>query len=316
MPFCCLGLILLMLNRCGSNSAEGGSEFGNPSRQLTGTVVAGASSSLQKGVMKAAGSSSCPADTVIATDSQAQTTTDSISANCSFALTLTVGKAYSVSFTSGESPLGDSFVATLIVQNSSSSLSSTVFVISTGESDMDLGTITISDSEADPEVEPAAENDQDGDGTDDFDDTDDDGDGILDNNEEDCDLDGYDDDYDESDSCDFGGEDDSNESSGEIIAVSPENEEEFVSLDQAVDVLFDCEIDEASVTADSVRIESDSEVIACTYMFSESDSIVSCEHADQNFLPSTTYTATVDGVVCADGTEVTVQSWSWTTEEE
>ncbi len=313
ISFCGLGLMLLMLNRCGSNSAEGGSEFGNPSRLLKGTVVAGTSSSLQKGVMKAANSFSCPADTVIATGSLAQTTTASISADCSFSLPLTVATAYSVSFTLGESPSGDSFVATLIVRSSSSSLSSNVFVISTSASDMDLGTITIIDNEANPEIEPVSENDQDGDGINDFNDTDDDGDGILDNSEGDCDLDGYNDDYDQSDACDSGNGNDSNTS--EITEVSPQNGDDFVSLDSEIDALFDCEIDEASVTADSFLIESDSEVIACTYTFFESDSVVLCDHSDHDFLPSTVYTATVDGVVCADGSAVTAQSWSWTTEE-
>lgn len=301
----------LSLTSCGG--ASGGSEFGNPTRAVTGAV---ATTSLSENtplsflISNAMATETCPADAVIATDSQGEATTVTVEIDCSFSLDLTVNKAYAVSFV-----LNDEFVATLYVRNSSTGLKSSVFVLSDGETDIDLGDVIISDGEADPENDPAEQCDVDDDDIDDYDDTDDDGDGVLDDDEGDCDLDGYDDGYDEEDdTCDTG-EGDGDAVVGTILDVYPENEAEYIWLDEFVEVAFDCEINQDSVTAETFRVESDADAIACEFNFSESDSVVSCDHSDQGFLPATTYTATIDGVTCVDGTGVSVETWSWSTDE-
>lgn len=300
----------LSLTSCGG--ASGGSEFGNPTRAVTGTLTTTSlseNSFLSLFISNAIATETCPADTVIATDSQGESTTVTVETDCSFSLELTVNKAYAVSFV-----LNDEFVATLYVRNSSTGLKSSVFVLSDGETNVDLGDVIISDGEADPESDPAEQCDVDDDDVDDYDDTDDDGDGVLDDDEGDCDLDGYDDGYDEDDvTCDTG---DGDAVIGTILDVYPENEAEYIGLDEFVEVAFDCEVSQDSVTAETFRVESDTDVINCEFNFSESDTVVSCDHSDQEFLPTTTYTVTIDGAVCSDDTEIANESWSWATVEE
>jgi len=192
----------LALYACGgsSNSANGGSEFGNPSRGLIGTVTT--ASALTKSAI------TCPADSVIATDSLAATTEASIGSDCSFDMSLETGKAYILSFLEG-----GSFVATMIVNNGAVLGEGNVFFLSDGPSDVDLGDITFEGDAARPENEPAEQCDRDGDGDSDFDDDDDDDDGVNDEDESDCDDDEFEDDEDDEDSCD--GEDDSGDDESE-----------------------------------------------------------------------------------------------------
>jgi hypothetical protein len=267
----------ISLSSCGGG-AEGGSEFGNPTRAVIGTLVSDGTLASNNALSKIAGlfihsayaAQGCPADQVIATDSRAQTTAVEIADDCSFDLELSTDKAYSVSFTSG-----DTFVATLIVNNSPNTLRSTVFFVSEDAADLDLGVVTISDNEAIPENEPAEQNDQDEDDVDDYDDEDDDGDGVEDEGEEDCDLDDYEDDYDEDDPCE---EEDEDDSIAEILEVIPNHEEEYVALDEIVVVRFDCAVDESSVTDETFRVESDEDVIDCEFAFSDEDSVVECRY--------------------------------------
>ena len=303
--YCLFFASFLFLSACAEN--EGGSEFGNPSRPVMGTVVEDAGASLKKQT-----TGGCPADQVIATDSSAQTTLASIDeTECSFDMELVVDRSYVISFV-----LGDEFVATLIVRKNSSSLRSNVVFIAQAALAMNLGNITIIDNEAFPENEPYSQNDQDEDGTDDFDDEDDDGDGILDDEEEDCDLDGFLDEDDEDDlDCDED-EGDEEDIAEFIVEVSPFNEEEFVDLDEEISVLFSCEVDEESVTEETFVVQSDDDALSCEFEFSDSGEVVTCEHDDQDFLPDTIYTATVDGVTCEDGTGIEADSWSWTSDEE
>lgn len=307
---------LACLQVAACSSSPGGTEFGNPTREVEGTLTTASASQdtiTSFFIPHAMAAVACPADTAIATDSKGLTTTTSVASDCSFSLSLTVNKAYAVSFV-----LADEFVATLFVRNSATDLKSSVFVLSSGATAMDLGDVIISDGEADPESDPASQNDEDEDGIDDFDDSDDDGDGVTDDDEEDCDLDGYDDGYDEQDSaCDTDAdEDDDDDVTATILDVYPENEAEFIALDETVEVVFDCEIDTATVSPDSFSVAADDDTIACDYTFSESDTLVSCEHDGQDFLPATTYSTTIDGVSCSDGTEVEGESWSWTTDED
>lgn len=308
---------MLFLAHCGGG-AEGGSEFGNPSRLVVGTLSSDANSNLNRSLSKlesffirsAHAAHTCPADTVIATDSLARTTSASVEEDCSFALTLTTNKAYVFSFVSGSA-----FVATLIVTNSPDTLPSTAFFISLDEDKIDLGVVTIVDNDAVPENEPAEQNDQDEDGTNDFDDEDDDGDGTADDEESDCDLDDYEDDYDEDDPCDTE-EEEEDDSVGNVLEVIPNDGDEFVAFDEEIVVRFDCEVNPETVASDTFRVESDEDDIACGFSFSNSNNVVTCIHDDQHFLPSTIYTASIEGIFCADGTtEIAPEAWSWTTEE-
>lgn len=172
---------LIFITSCGG-SVAGGTEFGNPTRVVMGSFVA---------------AETCPADTAIATDSEAQTTTAAFAADCSFELNLAEDTAYTLSFYAGED-----FVATLQVEDAAGKERSPVFIVSDQDSPLDLGDITISDDDAIPENEPAEQNDQDDDGITDFDDKDDDADGTPDTSETDCDNDGFSDDDDAVDSCD------------------------------------------------------------------------------------------------------------------
>lgn len=309
-------LVPLGLASCGSS--PGGTEFGNPTREVEGTLTtAGLSQDIITSffIPNAMAAQACPADTTIATDSKGLTTMASVASDCSFALSLTVNKAYTVQFV-----LEDDFVATLFVQNSATGPKSSVFVLSSGDAAIDLGDVVITAGEADPENDPASQNDEDEDAIVDFDDSDDDGDGVDDvddADEEDCDLDGYDDSYDEEDSaCDTDAEDGDDVVIATILQVFPENEGEFIALNETIEVLFDCEIDTATVSPESFSVTADTDTITCEYTFSESDMLVGCEHGEQDFLPATTYSTTIDGVSCADGTEVESGSWSWTTDEE
>lgn len=306
-----LSLACLQLTAC--SSSPGGTEFGNPTREVEGTLATASASQnalTSFFIPSAMAAVACPADTAIATDSKGLTTRASVASDCSFSLSLTVNKAYALSFV-----LADEFVATLFVRNSATDLKSSVFVLSSGATTINLGNVIISDGEADPESDPASQNDEDGDGIDDFDDSDDDGDSVTDDDEEDCDLDGYDDGYDDDDAdCDTD-EDDDETATGTILDVYPENEAEFIALNETIEVLFDCDVDTTTVSQDSFSVEADDDTIACDYTFSESDTLVSCEHDGQDFLPATTYSTTIDGVSCTDGTEVESESWSWTTDE-
>lgn len=190
-------LILLLVITAGFVSCGGslgGVEAGNPpdaTRQVTGQV-ASASQSLSNRFLT---SSDCPVDGVVAVDTLAQTTSASFDGTCTFTLNLTVNKAYALNFY-----LDDSFVAAMIFNNGVNQPASSVTIISSGTSAIDLGLITLNGEEATPEYEPAEQNDQDEDGVSDYEDEDDDDDSIEDSGEDDCDSDGIPDDYDE-DSC-------------------------------------------------------------------------------------------------------------------
>ncbi|MBI4411387.1 MAG: Ig-like domain-containing protein [Deltaproteobacteria bacterium] len=303
----CLFVFLTLFSACGGSA--GGSEFGNPSRPVIGTVVDGGGGS----ALKKETGDSCPADTVIAVDSLGNTTTAEIDSVCDFEFDLTPGKAYVLSFTRG-----GVFVAFLVVQNSSATLESTIFYLADGEDPVHLGEILIADGKGRPANEPARQNDRDGNGRNDYDDDDDDGDGISDDDEEDCDLDGFldDDDEDQSDCGSDEEEDGDDETGGEgdILQVDPRNGENNVNLTEEIEVRFDCTIDSSTVTAVTFRVESGGDSISCE--FESSDSELSCEHEDDPFQAETTYTVTVNGVACESGNPVETKSWSFTTREE
>lgn len=302
-----LFLLIVFFLACGG--ATGGSEFGNPDRAITGTLVEGSSTLLK------VTTTSCPADTAEATDSLGAKSTASVESNCSFRLPLATGNGYMISFS-----LNDQFVALLTVDNGIATFNSSTVFLSIGDTDVDLGTITIVGGVATPSNQPSEQSDRDGDGIDDFDDSDDDNDGISDEDEEDCDLDGFIDDDDEDEAeCEDGssggggGSGGGSGSSAIILEVEPDNNQNFVSLNDEVEARFSCDIDPATVTASTFTVTSDSDSISCNFEVSNDE--VDCEHGDDDFQSNTNYTATINGVKCEDGTSITTQSWSWTTRD-
>lgn len=305
-------LFLLPIFGCGSN--QGGTEAGNPptipTRNVVGTVSSNSTSSLTK-----TASDDCAIDKVIATDSQAQTTQATLEDDCFFTLSLAANKAYSLGFVEG-----DEFVATMIFNNSSTSITSSTFIISEGEQDIDLGIITIDGSLAVPQNEPSTQNDQDEDGISDFDDEDDDGDGVEDDFEEDCDFDGYYDDYDDEDEECEGDEEEEESEDGEetpeVLEVYPNDGDTDIEIDEDIEVRFGCEVNEDSLTSETFIVESETgEQIECTFHTENSGSIVVCEH-EEDFQLLAEYTVTLENIECANEEVIATTSWSFTTSDE
>ncbi len=305
-------ILLSALPACGGSgsSATGGSEFGNPTRGLTGIVTSGAGGALTKAL-----TSSCPADSVIATNSTAETTSVAVNDDCSFDLSLETEMAYVLSFTQGSQ-----FVATLIVDNNTGLLNTQTIYLAPGDTTVDLGTIVISNGQATPEHQPAEQNDRDGDGINDFDDDDDDDDGISDVDETDCDLDGFEDDDDSDNStCGSGSGGGSSGGSGgasdtSIIQVSPSDGAEHVLLTEQISVRLNCPVDQSTVTNDTFNVSSETDTLLCDFNFSDSGQTIECRHDSQDFLSDTEYSVVIDGITCEDGTPIAARDWSWSTQ--
>ncbi|MBX7149524.1 Ig-like domain-containing protein [bacterium] len=279
--------LLFILNACGS---AGGVEAGNPpdlptTRNVIGTLTGpGASITATSRTI----GDDCGADTLIATNSLAETITASVGSDCSFSITLDIGKAYALALLKD-----DTFIASFIFNNTLSTISSITLIIADGTDDIDLGNITINGNRASCELE-------------------------IEQEDNDCDLDGYPDGFDDDESCDDnndegdGGSDDETDAS--ILEVSPRNGENEVSIDEEIEVRFACTLDEATVNNTTFSITDDLDnTISCT--FDIEDDQVSCEHAT-NFDLNTVYTVTLSGITCNDATEIPETSWSFTTETE
>lgn len=191
-----LFLVAFDVLSCGGTSDSlGGTEAGNPpsatTRNLTGQIVSGSGSVTSS----FATSGVCPADDIIATNSLTEQISSSVDSDCNFTLALPVNTAYSIYF-----ELNGSRVASMVFSNGAALPESYVFVLSDGDSNVDVGIVTINGVAAYPEVEPSTENDQDDDGVSDYDDNDDNDDGVNDDQEADCDEDGYLNSYDEDES--------------------------------------------------------------------------------------------------------------------
>ena len=211
-------------------------------------------------------------------------------------------------------------MASMIFNNNAESFPSAILIVSAGDSPIQFGRITFSGTIATAENEPATQNDQDGDGIDDFDDDDDDDNGIPDDLEEDCDLDGIVDTYDDDSDCE---EEDDSEASASIIEVTPRNDttldsgDDQVNLDEEVRLRANCEIDADSLNDQTFSVVSQNgNVILCQFDPFEAEREITCEHEDDLFLPDTIYTATVSGLVCASGDPIAAVSWSWRTTSE
>jgi len=299
---------LSVLVACGGSVGSSGSGGASTTtRDLTGSVDGSGGAALAK----AAAADSCVADTILATDSAANTTSAAIADDCSFTLSLEVDKSYVISFL-----LGDTFVATLLYDDGTGGVSGSAFPLLSGSSAIDLGTITFSGTIATPGTNPLSEIDTDGDGEVDSVDSDDDGDGIADSDEVDCDLDGFHDDEDDSSDCATTVD----SSVPHVVEAEPRNDPDGnhrVSTDEEVKARVSCVIDQSTVTADSFAIASEdgSDVIECSFEYSGEDSgdEIKCKHESQDFMDDTVYIATMDGVTCEDGTPITAASWTWKT---
>lgn len=280
---------------CGSSDIQGGSEFGN-ARFLVGSFS----------------ESTCPADTVIATNSLGTSFTAALTENCSFNLELPINTAYSLSFWSN-----GTLIANMQFINGINSLSSNTFVISASQDNMDLGIISLNGSLASPQKQPSSQNDQDQDGINDDEDDDDDNDGKSDDLEEDCDLDGFNDDLDENDDCDDSNDENEEEDSDSsdqaiILEVRPQNGSVGINLDQDIEVRFGCSLDTSTVNTENIVISDPSNnIIECQFEFENENTRLDCEHDD--FLTLTQYTVTIMNLKCEDETEILSSSWSFTT---
>lgn len=308
---------MLVLAACGGSTTGGGSG----TRTVTGFLAspaAGSTSFLKYAV------ADCAADTVIATDTAGNTVTAAVDDDCGFSLTLTIGASYAISFAKD-----GVFVAVLVFESGTGEFLSSTFTVSDGESGINLGTITITGNTGIPANNPLGQNDTDGDGQNDLDDLDDDNDGIDDDEEADCDLDGVDDDIDrDDDDCDDEAEDDDGAgNTGKVLEVKPRNDpqpdrgDDTVDLDKVVRVRIACALDETTVTDETfvVASEDGTDTIACVFDFNTdkggTHTKIRCEHDEQDFLPNTVYSATIDGILCEDGTPVESVTWSWRTED-
>lgn len=263
----------------------------------------------------------CLADTVLATDTEGTTVTETVSEDCAFEVSLTIGKSYVISFA-----LNGEFVATLVFDSGITGFASSSLSLADGENAIDLGVVTISGSTASSAKNPLEQNDRDDDGENDLEDEDDDNDDVDDELEEDCDLDGFLDDLDLDSECEEE-DDDEMENAGDTAMVlevkprndpHPENGDDRVDLDKEVRARISCEVDSSSVTAETFQVVAESgEAIACAYEFSgsgNSGNRIECNH-EEDFLADTIYQATLDGVMCEDGRMVEARTWQWLTEE-
>lgn len=328
-----IGLLSCTLAACGAASRIGASGDGTTSdatntsetRTVSGSLAGSSSANLATVGSKSASSSSstlsaCYADGVVATDADGNTVTSEVDNSCRFSLTLQVGTAYVISFTSAQS-----FVATLIFSDSAGTTST--LTPGSGSGEITLGAITLSGTVASAADNPAAQNDQDGDGIADAHDDDRNGNGTPDALEHDCST------ATESANDPYGRapipcrererehaqEDDEN--SARIFRVEPWNGRHHVALYKRVRAFVNCAIDHDSVTSATFRIVSeDGDDVPCAFRFLKKhlrgDRVlerITCRHFDDPFLLDTHYIATVDGLRCRDGREIPARSWRWVT---
>lgn len=301
---------IIAIIACGGSGTTTSADNNISTRTMVGTISSSEGNGSLSALMRNA-VEDCLADTVIATDTSGNATSEEVDDSCAFSLNLEVGKAYSISFV-----LGDQFVANLIFDSGVTGASSSSMSISSGEVSIDLGSVTISGNTAQPTNNPLEYLDQDQDGTSDLEDTDDDNDGIEDSLESDCDLDGFLDDEDDDDECE-----DESDDEGSALRVKPSNNEENVDLDKKVKVYLSCLVDEATLTSETFQVVSElDESIDCEFQVSDrigiESSIIKCRHNAEKFEADTQYDVQMSGVRCEDGTEIAAISWSFVTELE
>jgi hypothetical protein len=302
--------IAAYLTGCGSEA--GGTEFGNPDQTVqvvTGEVDSSSSATVAKAAASAGG---CVADTVVARNALDASTTAALEADCTFALSLKIDAAYRMIFLKN-----NALVGLMHFVNDSALLTDETFRVRKRDSAMALGRISFANTIGTPAVQPASLIDSDGDGLADADDTDDDGDAVSDSDEDDCDLDGFlDDDDSDSSTCTTA------LAAARIRRVTPHHDATFarigrrVSLGADIKARVSCTLDATTVTIETFAVTAGNDTIDCTYAMSGSDQRIECDHDDDPFEADTIYTATLNGIRCADGTAVEARSWSWKTRSE
>lgn len=295
------------LAACGQVSTVGDpadADTSQGTRTITGTLEGGA------GTSKAATSTGCEADTVIATATDGSTSSAAVDTTCNFSVSVDVGKSYVISFV-----LDGTFVATLIVDSGVAGFPVTEIQVGDGDATLELGSVTIEGTVATAANDPAEDSDTDGDEINDADDADDDGDDVPD--EEEC-------------------EENDVEVQARVLRVQPRKGAEYVGPFRTVRALFSCRIDPETITPETFRVAADGDEIDCHYRYgrwhrpwwhhlSKSHRalqkhlkrrrmhVVRCQHVEDPFQLNTTYTATIDGVRCLDGRAVAPSEWSWHT---
>ncbi|HSA60206.1 MAG TPA: Ig-like domain-containing protein [bacterium] len=296
----------------GCGSATGGSEAGNPSRSIVGSLAASPNAALTVGSTSLSSQAACPADTIVAVDSRKQEWVFPVASDCSFELELFFNKAYSIRFR-----LGDIDVGSMIFHNSPDRFPSPVMEIAEESVGISLGTVVVDDGQSLPENEPAAQNDADLDGLPDLEDPDDDNDGILDIDEPDCDLDGITDDFDarNTDCLPV-----STLPDNTVLEVLPRNgsgittPEDAVPLDRAVQARFSCSVDAASVNGETFFVtakDAPDSVLQCGFVISEEGTTATCEPV--GLVPDTAYQATIRSLRCKNGAAIAETTWEWRT---
>lgn len=165
-------------------------EAGNPSakpRKLEGEVEAEQTTAVDE---------ACSADGVEVYDTGETVNTATIEADCTFELEVAAGKAWGIRF------FKDDVVVAVMTFNNGKGLSlAPVYYTSDSDTSVNIGQARFYDGVAYAQFEPSRQNDQDGDGTEDYYDTDDDNDSLLDTMETDCDADGVINDLDLASEC-------------------------------------------------------------------------------------------------------------------
>jgi hypothetical protein len=307
-----LGAGLAGAGGCGTN-ATGGSEAGNPSRTIAGSLaLTSAAAVLTVDQASASTPTGCPADTIVAVDSRSQEQTSPVGADCSFSFDLFFNKAYSIRFR-----LNGVDVGGMVFQNSPDRFPSPVMQLSEQSDDVSLGLIVVNDGQSKPENEPAAQIDTDGDGILDIDDPDDDNDGILDVDEADCDLDGIIDDFDDDNSnCPLVKALPDNK----ILEVLPRNgsgidtPESAVAIDAQIEARFSCEVDPQSISVDTFVVASQDapdSYLQCDLSTADTNTSATC--VTKGLVPDTAYKATIRSLRCTDGSSLAPTTWTWRT---
>lgn len=308
-----LASTLILMSAC-SNLTN---STANSKRTITGNVSNASTASLNPALLTRTAfaaesdTSTCVADALIATDVSGNTVVSSVDDVCDFSLDLDVNTPYVISLTEN-----GGFVAILIFDSGVTGFTSSVLTLSELSSIVDLGQIIINGTTATPENNPLSYSDLDDDGENDLIDNDDDDDGVFDHEERDCDLDGFldDDDHeyseDHSDVC--------SSAEGEFVTrVKPYDEGESVDLDKEIKIYTSCALDETSVSEATVVVSSEAgDVLTCNFEINSDDehNEVKCSHEETPFVADTVYTVSVEGLKCADGTDVTATAWTFSTE--
>ncbi|MFO1519599.1 MAG: Ig-like domain-containing protein [bacterium] len=282
----------------GTNPAQGGTEFGNPTT-VSGTVQPPQTPTGTTPVLIAP----CGADTAVAENAEGQTHQAAIAKDCHFFLSLPPQEGYSIHFEAK-----GKFIAKLLV-NPADPFPLYNFFLSASGTSIDMGKVQLTGNLAVPSQSPLSQLDRDQDGLTDANDPDDDNDGIADADERDCDFDGFIDDDDPNSSCSPPG------SNPSVLSVSPFNGETAVPSNEKVQARFSCPMNQALFNGASfiVKPTAGSVFIPCVFSFSSDSRTITCDHSASPFAPNTPYLAILAPLDCQDGSKTPSLTWSWTT---